>query len=94
MNHARLNSGNEKAALASIVESLSDLTREFPKNSAGILSQYFFPLLSGSTVKWGGFSRIQPVLETLELTDVGLLESGTVRLCLGLESNKSLQVFP
>ena len=49
-----------------------------------------FPLLSGSTVKWGGFSRIQPVLETLELTDVGLLESGTVRLCLGLESNKSL----
>ena len=90
MNHARLSGGLDKAALTSIVQSLSDLTREFPKRHCGTLCQYFLPPLSGTTVNWGGFYRTQPVLQTLELTDVGLMESGTVQLCRGLESNNSI----
>ena len=90
MNHACLNGGLDKAALRSIVQALSDLTRECPKKPSSALGQYFLPPLSGTTVNWGGFYRTQPVLHTLELTDVGLMENGTVQLCHGLKSNRSL----
>jgi Ran GTPase-activating protein (RanGAP) involved in mRNA processing and transport len=90
MNHACLNGGLDKAALRSIVQALSDLTRECPKKPYSALGQYFLPPLSGTTVNWGGFYRTQPVLHTLELTDVGLMENGTVQLCHGLKSNRSL----
>ena len=98
LNHAYLGDKDFKFANLKIVESLSDLVRDFSSSfnlqsnslGQGASSQYFLPPLRGATVNWGGFFRTQPVLHTLELSDIGLMERGAILLCRGLITNRSI----